>query len=391
MKWKDILAAELKAARDIAMRAKSAGRDLTDDEVKDFDAAMAKATEARDALAKAAAADARFQALADIGSGFDPNGDGNTGGGSGASGKAGRVLSFKGAARQLKASMADRGGYNVKSLLSAGSTATVAEELTSPVAMAQPATGLLDLLPVRFLDDTDQYNYLRQVTRTNNAAPVAAGGLKPTSVYTLERVSRELQVIAHLSEPIPEYWLADNEALSQFVGGELGYGLQVAVEDQVLNGNGTAPNLDGLLSVSGIQVQTYNTSQIRTVRAAITKIETMGYAASGIALHPVDWEAIETAEDANERYLLGNEGSPIDRAARRLWGVPVALTIKVAQGSGVLLADGAAQVVADRKLNMQWGRVGDDFSHNLIRARYEGRFGVEVFRPSGIVKMTLHA
>lgn len=381
MNYKEMLEASLRAARAIAQKAKDDNRSLTPNEAKAFDDHMAKANEAREYLKKVEEHDRRFEQLSAM--------DGDRS-------KGGQVLSFKGLARQLKASMEDRGGFRVKALIATDSQVTQAQTLVSPVAQAQPATSLLDLLPVRFLDGGDEYSYLTQVTRTNNAAPVAVGAVKPTSVYTLERVSRKLQVIAHVSEPIPEYWLADEPALNQFVTGEMGYGLQLAVEDQALNGNGTEPNLLGLLQVSGIQTQAFNTSQIRTVRSAITKVEVLGYLASGLALHPLDWEAIETTEDGNDRYLMGNEGSPVDRAARRLWGVPVALTTKVAQGSGVLLTKDAngqdsAGLVADRHISTQWGRVGDDFSRNQVRARVEGRFGVEVLRPTGVVAIDLAA
>lgn len=394
MKYKEMLEAALKAAREIALKAKNEGRPLTAYEVKTFDEHMAKAEEARTKLKEIEESDALFQRVAALDESKK----------SGSTTAAGQVLSFRGMGRQLKAYMAEHGGFNVKALISTGSTPALAETITSPVVQAKPATGLLDLLPVKFLEGTDEYSYLQQVTRENNAAPVAAGALKPTSVYTMRRVTDHLQVIAHLTEPIPEYWLKDNDSLSQFVSGELGYGLQVAVEDEVLNGDGSnildgtdvvGQHLNGLLNASGIQTQAYNTSQIRTVRSAITKVEVLGYTASGLVLNPLDWEAIETAADGEDRYFLTPDGSPVDRAARRLWGVPVALSIKVTQGTGVLVsetADGpAAAVVADKNIYTQWGLVGDDFARNQIRARNEGRFGIEVFRPSGVVEIDLAA
>lgn len=374
--WKKDLEEALKAARAIAQKAQDEGRNLSPAEVTAFNAEMAKAQAARDEVRES---EERFQALAGIS-------DGST--------KAGDVLSFKGVARQLKARMTERGdGFNVKALIQAGSTVTTAQTLVSPVSMQQAATGLLDLLPVRFIDNGDEYSYLTQTTRTNNAAPVAVGAVKPTSAYTLTRVSRKLEVIAHLSEPIPEYWLADEPALNQFLSSEMGYGLQLALENQVLNGDGTSPNLRGLLETSGIQTQAFNTSQIRTVRSAITKVEALGYTASGLALNPLDWESIETAGVDEAHYALrgGEQVVPIDRAARRVWGVPVALTTQVTTGTGVLLSDGSAGVVADRRIDSQFGRVGDDFSRNQVRARLEGRFGLEVLKPTGVVEVDLSA
>ena len=59
---------------------------------------------------------------------------------------------------------------------------------------------------------TAEYAYLRQSVRTNNAAVVAAGAVKPTSVYTVTGIENSLVVIAPLSEGIPRYWLLDNSA-----------------------------------------------------------------------------------------------------------------------------------------------------------------------------------
>lgn len=377
MRYKTMLNDALKAARSIAMKAKNEQREMTAAEMSAFDAEMAKADSARAKIKAVEESDARFQKVAAL------SGDGDT--------KSGRVLSFKGLPARVKAQMAERGGFNVKALIATGSAVTTAQAIESPVTMQKPATGLLDLLPVRFIDEGDEYSYLTQTTRTNNAAPVAVGALKPTSVYTLKRETRHLRVIAHLSEPIPEYWLKDEAALEQFLGSEMGYGLQLAVENQAVNGDGVEPNMLGLLKVSGIQTQAFNTSQIRTVRSAITKVEVLGYTANGLALNPLDWESIETVEDGNDRYLLGNEGSPVDRAARRLWGVPVALTTAVAQGRGVLLSEGSVGIVADPTVDMQFGRMADDFGRNQVRARAEGRFNLEPWKPLGVVDIDLAA
>ena len=76
-----------------------------------------------------------------------------------------------------------------------------------PVALGR-SLGLLDVLPVKQHASTE-YAYLRQTVRTNNAAVVAEGAAKPTSVYPWTAWNT-LVVVAHLSEGIPRYWLLDN-------------------------------------------------------------------------------------------------------------------------------------------------------------------------------------
>jgi hypothetical protein len=41
------------------------------------------------------------------------------------------------------------------------------------------------------------YGYLRQTVRTSNAAVVAEGGTKPTSVFSVVRIEDSLDVVAH--------------------------------------------------------------------------------------------------------------------------------------------------------------------------------------------------
>jgi uncharacterized protein (UPF0264 family) len=75
-----------------------------------------------------------------------------------------------------------------------------------------------------------EFSYLRQTVRTNNAAVVAEGAVKPTSVYTVVKVPNSLVVVAHLSEGIPRFWLIDQVSLETFVDNEMNFGLQLAVE-----------------------------------------------------------------------------------------------------------------------------------------------------------------
>ncbi|WP_029212586.1 phage major capsid protein [Arsenicicoccus bolidensis] len=213
----------------------------------------------------------------------------------------------------------------VKSLVSSVDVIEPVMVPEAPVPMGVPASTIWDLIPARRVPR--DYSFLQQTTRDNQAKPVAVGEVKPTSQYVMKRVENRLKVVAHLSEPIHIYDLSDNENLARFLANELQYGLFVGVENQLFNGDGTGENFKGLNVTSGIQVQTFKTDPILTTRAAITQLETMGYTPDGIFLNPLDWEAIETSQ-----YLLNDQaGSPVDRAARRLWGVPVAISNSIAR------------------------------------------------------------
>lgn len=90
-----------------------------------------------------------------------------------------------------------------KALAPSGAAVVGQEFKPDPVALGQPALSLLDVIPV-VQHAIPEFAYMRQTVRTNAAAVVAAGALKPTSVYTVTRVENSLVVIAHLSEGIPQ-------------------------------------------------------------------------------------------------------------------------------------------------------------------------------------------
>ena len=70
-----------------------------------------------------------------------------------------------------------------------------------------PATGVL----VETLLDRGADGDLKEA----QAAIVPDCNVKPTSTYTLVRIDDRLDVVAHLSEAVPRFWLVDNVALEQ--------------------------------------------------------------------------------------------------------------------------------------------------------------------------------
>ena len=91
------------------------------------------------------------------------------------------------------------------------------------------------------------------------------------------RIEDSLDVVAHISEPVPRYWLVDSPALEQFLTNELTYGLQVAIEAAVLA---------TINATSGIMVQAYATSVLAVLRKSLTTIETQGYEPGFLLLNP---------------------------------------------------------------------------------------------------------
>jgi HK97 family phage major capsid protein len=378
--------AAAKEARAIAEKAGDAARDLTAGEKAEYDRLRNAAVGHLDAL-KAAQADEEILATARS---LAAEIDGPSGNGAGVDRLALTGRGRKGAAAGIAKKMHAYGGDPAgrKALVETGSVLTPAPVTGDAVPLGRPATSVLDFLTL-IRRESPTFKTMRQTTRTNNAGVVPAGGTKPQSVYSIAGVDNELQVVAHVSEPLDKYLLQDVANLERFIADEMLYGLGLAVEAEILNGDGTAGHIAGILATSGIQAVAAGADDVVTLRAALTSLEAAGHEGSVFMLNPVDWEKIETQRNTSGNFDLGG---PVDRAARTVWGVPVVVSSAVTPRTAVVLDASAVAVDTDQQgIETLWDSSGVLFDKNQLKARTEGRFSVSVFQPLGVAEITLPA
>lgn len=281
-----------------------------------------------------------------------------------------------------------------KALVPSGSV--VVPNLTAGIVRtADRPRSLLQLVPLApRLVETDQYSFLRETVRTHAAAPVATGALKPTSVYSVARLDATVKTIAHLSERIPRQTLADARLLQAYVEGSLREGVELALEDQVVNGPGTGENLLGIDDTPSIQQQAWSTNILITTRKAVTKLEAVQIPGGAFVLTPADWESVELFADSTGDFIMGDQ-VPVNRAARTLWGQPVVTSTTVDAGKGFLVDFAGSTMLWEREgVRVDWSEntydsvaAATDFERNLVRFRAEGRWGFAVTRPAGVVEI----
>jgi HK97 family phage major capsid protein len=236
--------------------------------------------------------------------------------------------------------------------------------------------------------------YVRQGTHTNNAAMVAEAtatddgtGEKPESAMVLAIIQETVKNIAHWI-PATRRALADAGQLRTLIESFLRYGLDATLENQIVNGSGSGENFRGILNTNGISTQAYATDILTTARKARTKVLTQGRAMpTAYLMHPLDWEAFDLTQDAEDRYYFGGPsviGNP------RLWGLPVIESEFIAQGTAL---------VADWRMAALWMREqaaiyisdshSDFFVRNLIAILAEERAAFGVIRPAAFVSIDL--
>jgi HK97 family phage major capsid protein len=254
---------------------------------------------------------------------------------------------------------------------------------------------LMDIITVGETNG-DSVSYVRQGTHTNNAAGVAEAtatgdgtGGKPESAMALSVVNAAVENIAHWL-PATRRALSDAGQLRTLIDNFLRYGLMEELEDLMVNGNGTSPNLTGITNTSGTTTQAFDTDILTTTRKARTKVRTTGRARpTAFVMNPSDWETIDLLQDNEARYYFGGPsviGNP------RLWGLPVVECEACTAG---------AALCADFRLAVLWLREdaqilvsdshSDFFTRNLIAILAEMRAAFGVLRPAAFVEIDLTA
>lgn len=285
-------------------------------------------------------------------------------------------------------------------LVPSGSVPVAIPLRSEPVSDPRQAQFVADLIPspVGGGAPSGIYSYFRQTVRTLNAAVVAKGEKKPTSTISGETVQDRTRVIAHLSEPINRIDLSDAPLLRQFLDDELRYGLRLALDAEILSGDGTGEHFLGFLQ-AGIETQTFDTDVLVTTRKAITQLEQRDLAATAFVFTPATWESIELVA-ADQFASNPNRRSPVDSMERRLWGVPVVVSNSLPAATG-LLGDfrGSSALYLTGDARVDWseavydpdrfgpGDGGTGFEANQVQFRAEMRANVAVLRTFGFVEI----
>jgi len=239
-------------------------------------------------------------------------------------------------------------------------------------------------------------DYVRETLFTNSAAPVAENpsANKPQSELKFDLVTLGVKTIAHFVMASKQI-LADAPMLASYVDGRLRYGLAFKEEDQLLNGDGTGQNLNGLMNQAaayaqpaGVNVKTE--TMIDRLRLAQLQATMAELPATGHVLNPTDWTSIEMTKDTQGRYIFAN---PTGLAGPVLWGLPVAESLSMKAGNFLTGAFAYAAQIFDREDATVTISTEDrdNFVKNMVTILAEERLALAVYRPQALIKGTFAA
>jgi HK97 family phage major capsid protein len=227
--------------------------------------------------------------------------------------------------------------------------------------------------------------YMVETSFTNAAATVAEGAAKPESTLVFDQVTDPVVKIAHWI-PVTEEMLEDVNQIRSYIDARLRLGVELTEEDQLLNGNGTLPNLRGILNRVGLTPPHVFTAPETAADAIFAQMMAIFYASfvmpTGHVMNPVNWTKIQLGKDTTGNYY--GSGPFSSAQAPTLWGLPVDVTPSIVAGTALTGAFATqAQVFTHGGMRLDASNSHQDyFIKNLVAIRAEQREGLAVYRPS---------
>ena len=172
--------------------------------------------------------------------------------------------------------------------------------------------------------------------------------------------------------------------------------IMLELDNQILNGSGTSPQLTGILN-AGIQSvawssATYSNKADALFRAMVVIATANQPAPDGIVLNPLNWEPIRllresgTGSSGTGAYIMGN---PMETGVQQLWGLPVVVSNRMTSGTGLVgNFKLGAKLLMREDSTVKIGMANDDFIRNIVRVLAELRAALTVRRPSAFTKVT---
>jgi HK97 family phage major capsid protein len=255
---------------------------------------------------------------------------------------------------------------------------------------------------------TNLVEYFR-VTGFTNAASVTAERtgdnsnyqIAPQSALTYQYETAPVRMITHF-ETAHVNTLADQNQLRAIIDNNLLYGLRLHEDYQLLQGDGTGENILGLLNVADIGTYTHGTganvnpgigdmtnpdTRIDDIRRAVTQATLANVEPTGVVVHPLDWEIMETTKTPLGDYVISVVVA--DGAVPRVWQLPVVATPAIPQGTALVGSFGLGATLYDRlqpEIRVA-DQHGDLFLRHAVAIMATERIALAVPRPEAFVKV----
>tara|TARA_R100001460_G_scaffold101187_2_gene145028 strand:+ start:1872 stop:3095 length:1224 start_codon:yes stop_codon:yes gene_type:complete len=271
--------------------------------------------------------------------------------------------------------------------------------LETPLRDPNAVISLFDVINT----DQNAFSYLEETTFTNNAAEAAEGAAVGEAALAFTERTESIRKMG-VFIPVTDELLADEAGIQGYLNSRLQTMIRLRMDSQLLSGDGTAPNIEGLLdagksSVGSSDFNSYNGNlgRIGAIYNAITDIRVNGLTEpDAIIMHPSDWNQIvtsvtdvDTSGSKNPLFVVAG-GFGAD-AAPTIWGLKVIPTTAISNNTVLVGKFGggeAANVVMRQGIELAvTDSHSDFFIKNQLAIRATMRMGFPVYRQAAFHKI----
>lgn len=262
------------------------------------------------------------------------------------------------------------------------------EEIVPSPVLRQPR--VIDLITV-LETNSDSVEWVKAKSETDNTSvQQQQGNALQKSDWTFELNTSNVATLGHIAKSSIQI-LDDAPRLRTYVNTRMRQLLSLALEDQVLLGDGTGANLDGIVP----QATDYNANlenavvdgtadDIDRIGVMILQVQRSNFPATGILLSPLNWWGIVLEKDNDGSYRFANAQS---QTSPRLWGLPIVSTNAMPEGESLVGNFQVGATFYDRRqtaLELATENA-DDFEKLMVTIRAYLRATVTVEQPDAMV------
>ena len=230
--------------------------------------------------------------------------------------------------------------------------------------------------------------YIRESAYDDGTDTVGEASTKPQSDFELTQEEAPVRKIASYIR-LSKEMLDDTQGLVAYITARMPNKVRVKEDEQILYGNGTSPNLEGITAVASAYVDSIADADVNrydVLVKSISQVRVEEYMANAIMINPVDWYNMLLTKDADGAYVFP-ESARFGGVAPRIAGVPIIANTAITSGD-FLVGDFALGVqLFDRQQSSIrfFEQDQDNAIKNLITVVAEERLALPVYRPTAFI------
>jgi HK97 family phage major capsid protein len=220
--------------------------------------------------------------------------------------------------------------------------------------------------------------WIEQANPEGGAGMVGEGVAKPQADFDLVEASAEVKKVAAWIK-VSKEMVDDISFMRGEINNELIEIVELKLDEQILSGDGTGDNLNGLLNYAQPFTPAAQfvgaipfANDLDVLRVAMAQIANGNFMANYILMNPADVASMELTKTSTGEYTLPMF-VPMADGITRVMNVPVIANNGVASGD-YLVGDFTKSNLRMREdLNIQVGYINDDFTRNMMTVLCEAR------------------